>query len=230
MKMGKVLILGAAALLLVATSAMAANSLTVNGAAALNNTTFGLQVTVDGSSNNVFVESQHPTGESHYRALFFVCPASLSLNPNSSVRMGAIGDNALGQHIVIFMRRDVTGGGTDQWLLNTWVSVSDVAPSSYMFGTSTFVALNAAGAESCATTSPAHRWFEIEYTAGTGADGQLAVRRLVYMGSPLVEKFVNNRNTDALVVDNARFGAIAGSGANATAASSYYFDEFESYR
>lgn len=229
MKTGKALVMGAA-ILLVAGSAFAANTLTVTGGAALNGTSFGMSVNLDGTGNNVFVESQHPNNETHYRARFFLCPGGLNLNPNSSVRIGAIGDDTLGQHIVMFLRRDVPGGGTDQWLFNTWISASDAAPATYVFGTSTFLALNAAGAESCATNSAAHRWFEVEYTAGTGADGQLAVRRLVYNGSVLVEKFVNGRNTDTLQVDNARFGALAGSGASAASASSYFFDEFESYR
>lgn len=228
MKQNWTLYLAAGSVLLCSTSAFAANSLGVSTGAALNGTSNGLEVTVDGSTNNVFVESVHPNNETHYRARFFICPGALDLAPNTSVRIAAIGDDTLGQHIMVFLRRDVPG--VDQWLLNTWVSVSDGSPGTYQFGTSTFLAINGAGAESCATNSDAHRWFEIEFTAGTGADGQVAVRRLVYNGSNLVEKFVSNRDTDTLQVDNIRIGALAGSGANAAAASSYFFDEFESYR
>lgn len=229
MKFRTFVIMAAAAVCL-AGSAFAANTLTVTPGAAMNGTGFGMAVNLDGpSSNNVYVQSDHPNAETHYLARFFICPGSLNLDPNTAVRVLAIGDAVDGQHIMGFMRRDVVGA-TDQWLLNTWVSVSDAAPTTYAFGTSTFVALNAAGAESCATTSPAHRWFEIEYTAGTGADGTLYVRRLVYGGSTLVEKSVLNRNTDGLVVDNIRIGALAGSGVNAAGVGNYQFDEFESYR
>jgi hypothetical protein len=220
----------AAAAVCLAGAAFATNSLIVNAGSALNNTGFGLQVTVDGSTNNVYVQSDHPNAETHYLARFFICPSSLALNPNTSVRVMAVGDATLGQHIMGFMRRDMPGGGLDQWLFNTWVSLSDSAPTTYVFGTSTFVSMNAAGTESCATTSASHRWFEIEYTAGTGADGSLYVRRLVYNGSTFVEKSVLSRNTDGLKVDNIRIGALAGSGANASAAGDYKFDEFESYR
>ena len=224
--------LAIAALAVLATStAFAANSLVVNAGAALNATNFGLQVNLDGSNNNVFVESDHPNAETHYVARFFLCPNDLALTPNSSVRIGAIGDGTLGQHVILFLRRNIAPvTGNDSWLFNTWVSVSDATPNSYTFGTSIFIATNAAGAEDCSTTSAAHRWLELEYTAGTGADGQLAARRLVYNGSTLVEKFVNSRSTANLHVDNIRIGALSGSGSNATAASSYYFDEFESYR
>ncbi len=224
--------LAIAALAVLATStAFAANSLVVNAGAALNATNFGLQVNVDGSSNNVFVESDHPNAETHYVARFFLCPNDLALQPNRAVRMGAIGDATLGQHVVLFLRRDIApSSGADQWLFNTWISQSDANPTTFVFGTSIFLALNGAGAEDCSTTSTAHRWLELEYTAGSGADGQLAARRLVYNGSTLVEKFVNGRSTANLKVDNMRIGALAGSGGFATAASSYYFDEFESYR
>lgn len=221
-----------AAILLVASSAFAANTLTVNPTAALNGTGFGLSVNLDGSStNNVFVQSDHPTDETHYLARFFLCPGGLSLDPDTSVRFGAIGDDTLGQHIVLFLRRDIANAtGVDQWLVNAWIANNDTPPLTYGFGGSIFHAINAAGAESCATTSAAHRWYEVEYTAGTGADGLFEMRRLVYNGSTLVERIVSNRNTDAMQVDNARYGLLSGSGANAAAASSFYFDEYESYR
>ena len=230
MKLRTFVIMAAAAVCL-AGSAFAANTLTVNAASALNNTGFGMQVALDGpSTNNVYVQSDHPNAESHYLARFFICPSSLALDPNTSVRVLAIGDATLGQHVIGFLRRDMPGGGIDQWLFNTWISASDSTPTTYLFGTSTFVVTNGAGAESCLTTSPAHRWFEIEYTAGTGADGSLYVRRLVYNGSTLVEKSVLARNTDTLKVDNIRIGALAGSGVNASGVGDYKFDEFESYR
>jgi hypothetical protein len=230
MNFRKTLVIAALALLATGT-AFAANSLVVNAGAALNNTNFGLQVNVDGSTNNVYVESDHPNAETHYVARFFLCPNDLALQANRSIRIGAVGDATLGQHIVLFLRRDIAPATqADQWLFNTWISQSDGNPTTFIFGTSIFLTLNGAGAEDCSTTSSAHRWLEIEYTAGTGADGQLAARRLVYNGSTLVEKFVNNRSTANLHVDNIRIGALAGSGGFATAASSYYFDEFESYR
>ena len=104
MKLRTFVIMAAAAVCL-AGSAFAANTLTVNAASALNNTGFGMQVALDGpSTNNVYVQSDHPNAESHYLARFFICPSSLALDPNTSVRVLAIGDATLGQHVIGFMR------------------------------------------------------------------------------------------------------------------------------
>jgi hypothetical protein len=225
--LGRILTVAMGSLAL-AGSAFAANSLAVvNGG--LNGTGKALAVTVDGSLNNVYVEDQSPNNESHYKFDFFLCPNNLNLQANKSVRIAAVNGN-LGQHIVVFLRRDVPGGGVDQWLLNTWVSQSDSNPGTYEFATSTFLALNGAGAESCATGSAAHRRIEIEFTAGTGANGSLVVRRLSNAGAVQVTKQVTNRNSDGFDVDDIRIGALAGSGDFALASTNYRFDEFSSYR
>ena len=83
MKLRTFVIMAAAAVCL-AGSAFAANTLTVNAASALNNTGFGMQVALDGpSTNNVYVQSDHPNAESHYLARFFICPSSLALASSS---------------------------------------------------------------------------------------------------------------------------------------------------
>ena len=58
-------------------AANAANSLAVTGAAALNGSSFGLAVTSDQSSNDVYVSSQHPADEATYNFSFYIFPGTL---------------------------------------------------------------------------------------------------------------------------------------------------------
>ena len=75
----------AALSLALAPAAFAANSITVV-TPGLNSTGHTMQVNLDDTSNNVFVETQHPNGETHYRMRFWVNPAgatALALRPCS---------------------------------------------------------------------------------------------------------------------------------------------------
>ena len=83
--MKKVLTLAAVAVL-AASTAFAANTITVTNGAAMNGTTFGMQTNLDGSTNNVFVESQHPNNETHYRARFWLNVATTkAMAPTTNV-------------------------------------------------------------------------------------------------------------------------------------------------
>ncbi len=64
----------------VAVAAFGQNTLAVTGAAALNGTNFGLEVILDGSTNNVFVRDDSPADESVYRAIFWLDPNALTMN------------------------------------------------------------------------------------------------------------------------------------------------------
>lgn len=206
-----------AVLLLAAGPALAVNELDVTNAAAQNGTTWGLAIEIDGSTNNVFVESAHPTDETHYLIRFWLDPEVLSLDENSAVRFGGIGDDnaTFGQHVLLFLRRD-NPGSVNQYLLNAW-GRSDTG--NYVFMGSLFFGF---------PTNPLPRQIEVEWTAASapGAnDGSLRVTRV---GGP--QFIVNSMDTDQINVDNIRIGALAGSGASAAAPSALYFDEFESYR
>lgn len=210
----KVMLLALALAVVLAVPGFAANSLTVTNAAAQNGTTFGLQVNLDGSSNNVFVQDDSPVDETVYRYTFWIHPGTLSLQGNTSIRIGAAGmlDPNVGQHIVHFLRY---GTGCDCWNLNTWTKEDG---GFYQFFTSgIFVAF---------ANNPISRQFQVEFSAGTGSDGVLRITRL---GTPEVVREVTTRDTDATEVDNIRWGALAGSGANAISGA-YYFDEFVSTR
>ena len=83
-KLGLAVLLLAVAIVVAASPASAANSLVVNAGAALNGTNFGLAVTVGpnaGDVNSVYVQSDHPTDETHmeirmrFRVLSLTAPS-----------------------------------------------------------------------------------------------------------------------------------------------------------
>lgn len=61
--------------------AAAANSLDVNANAAMNGTNFGLEVLLDGSTNNAFVQDDTPAAETTYRATFWLDPNGVTMGP-----------------------------------------------------------------------------------------------------------------------------------------------------
>jgi len=67
------------AVIALAGSAMAQNTVHVETYAALNGTNYGLSVDIDGSTNNAYVEDQTPEAETTYRAQFWIDPNSLSM-------------------------------------------------------------------------------------------------------------------------------------------------------
>lgn len=202
--------------LLVASGAFAANTLTVVPGAAMNGTTQGLSVNLDGSTNNVYVESAHPNNETHYHARFWINPATTAINAqNKSIRIAGLGDDVAAQHVLLFLRRN---GSDNSMRLNTWYKADT---GSFVSGPGMFLMFQ--------TNINQPRQVEIEWTAATapGAnDGSLFVRRLA---PTTAEESITGLDTDTLQVDNYRQGLLAGSGANATGGA-YHFDEFESYR
>lgn len=203
-------------------ASFAANTLTVNGPG-LNSTSFALRVNLDDTANNVYVETQHPTAETHYLIRFWVDPTALStLSANTSIRMGAINSTAFGQRIVIFLRHDAPGGAP-QFQINTWGMQDAGAPSTYTF-------LKGVNIGPVAGAVP--NQVEIEWTRSTGAGQPNAIFRIqrITPGNVGTNQLLNNLTMFDFTVDDARFGVLAGSGTNMAAAGSYKFDEFESYR
>lgn len=206
----------AAALVLVASSAFAVNSITVTNAAAMNSTTWGMQTNLDGSTNNVFVESTHPASETHYLFRFWISPATAVITQqNRSLRIAGVGDNTNGQHLLIFLRRN---GSDNSYRLNSWYKGDT---GLYQAGPGMFLVFQ--------TNPNSPRQIEVEWTASSGPganDGSYVIRRLQ---PTTAEESITGLDNDTLRVDNFRQGLLAGSGSNASGGA-YYFDEFESYR
>jgi hypothetical protein len=67
------------AVIAVAGSAAAQNTVYAHGDAAMNGTNYGLILDLDGSTGNAFVEDQTPADETTYRATFWFDPNDLSM-------------------------------------------------------------------------------------------------------------------------------------------------------
>lgn len=214
-------------LVLCSAASWAAPSLAVTAGAALNGTSFGLAVNFDNSAGNAYVETLHPTDETHYLARFWLHPGNVSIDPGVSVRFGAIGDDTQGQHIILFLKHD-NAVATAQYQMNFWFKDKALS-GAYRFGGATYLS---------DVSTPCARQYEVEWTAdtlaGTSGNGTLVVRRLADAGScgsgALVTRTVSNMDTDGWQIDNARFGTLNGAQSANGNSGAIRFDEFESYR
>jgi hypothetical protein len=219
-------ILGLALVLCTATG-WAAPSLSVTGAAALNGTSFGLQINFDNTSGNAYVQTDHPNDETHYLARFWLHPGTVSIDPGLSVRFGALGDDAQGQHVILFLKHD-NSVVPAQYQMNFWYK-DKAAGGVYRFGGATYLS---------PVSAPCARQYEVEWTAdtlaGVSGDGSLVVRRLADAGScgsgALVTRTVSSMDTDTWGIDNGRFGTLNGAQSANGNSGFVRFDEFESYR
>jgi hypothetical protein len=85
--------------LLVAGFASAANTFVVQPYAALNGTNYGAEVTIDGSTNDVYVEDQTPNAETIYRATFWLDPNTISISPADRFPI-FLGRTAAGNNVI----------------------------------------------------------------------------------------------------------------------------------
>jgi hypothetical protein len=203
--------------LVFATSGFAVNHLVVNAGAALNGTNFGLAVQHDGSANNVYVDSLHPTDESHYLIRFWIDPATLDLDPATAIRIAGIGDDVAGQHVVLLLRRDIATS-PHQWLVNAWRKDDT---GTFVFANSLF--------HSFIDAADKKRQYEFEWTAATAPGSNNGSFRMTRLNPTVVNKLNSNLDNDTLQVDNIRIGTLNGQGVSANSGE-YHFDEFESYR
>ena len=94
----KKMMLMAAYVLLMAGGAAADNTLTVEDYAALNGTNYGMMVSLDGTTNTVYVQDDTPDNEEVYRAVFWFDPNSVTMAQGAS-------------RMVIFFTRDLDPAG-----------------------------------------------------------------------------------------------------------------------
>lgn len=206
--------LALAGALSVGSASYAANTLGVV-AGGLNGTSFKMQVDIDGTNNNVYVETAHPTDEGHYLMRFWVgrdaaTPGEeLTFVGNSSIRIGALADDANGQRIILFLKKNPN----NTIHVNTW-HLQDTG--GFTFGCTIFLSGSAASVP---------RQFELEYTQGPGVNDDEIILKRVDNGNTCT---LSGLDMDNFQVDSGRFGLLSGSGVNATGR--YNFDEFESYR
>jgi hypothetical protein len=194
-----------------------AASLAVTNAAALDGT-FGLEIQL-GSAANAFVEeSVAHNAETTYTTRFKINPGTASLTPNTSIRFGAWGatNGAIGQHLLLFLRRDQPGGGIDQYLVNAW-GRDEAGP--YVFYGSIFHSFVA---------SPLTREYEMQWNASDPAGSNNGNWTLLRVDNPgPTTRTQVNKDYD-FDITNVRIGSLNNQGSNGTG--NVYFDSFSAFR
>ena len=223
-KLSLVVMVLAIGLLIAATPASAVNSLVVNAGAALNATNFGLAVTVGpnaGDANSVYVQSSHPTDETHMELRFRLRIQSLTApltGPGRNFRMMNMADDAapLTPHKVMFLQRQPSNG---EWRFLAWTYTNS---NVYEYVGSFFLAFYNAAAD---------RQVRCEWTKATApSNGTFRCERTDAPGTQFFQRTnINDSNfqTDyvqAGFFDFDSFGAATGGGGKLD------FDEYESYR
>lgn len=203
--------------LLFASAAFAENSLVVNTTAALGATARGLQVTCDPSgTRSVYVQTNEPALEKHYKASFLLRVNTVSLKSGSSIRVAHLLTN-LGDRVRLQMRRASNG---DIYLD---LKYRDEALSS--FATRSLL-LTPASAKS-ATRKVILEW-QSDSANGRG-DGFIKLSRSTSNFSTFSTVSVTSIDNDTMRIDAMRIGLLA-SWRNCAAKGSFHFDGFESVR
>lgn len=222
-KLSLVVMVLAVGLLIAAAPASAANSLVVNAGAALNATSFGLAITVGpnaGDTNAVYVQSSHPTDETHMEIRFRLRVQSLDApltGAGRNFRMLNMADDtaAATPHKILFIQRQNTGN----WRLLAWTYTNGAA---YEFVGGFFLAgyHNAADrqvrCEWTKATAPSNGIFHCERTDSPGTQ--------FFTRSDINDSNYQTDFVQAGFFDFDNFGTGNGGGGKLD------FDEYESYR
>jgi hypothetical protein len=217
----RVLVAIAAVLLMSAGAAFAQNSLQVLPGAALNGTNFGMQVNVGtggGSTNAVYVQSDHPTAETHMRTVMRIKADTLNAPATGAGRNYRFAnivdsDDPALPHKVFFLQRQTTTGN---WRLAVW---NKTAADVYEF-------LGGAFHGTYGPTSPDVKW-DCDWTMG----GAFTCDRTV--GATTQQDVINvaTVNDAGQQADSFQFGFFDFDGFPGTAAAgSCKHDEVELYR
>lgn len=222
-KLSLVLAAGAAVALISAMPVAAANTLTVGAGSALGGTNFGLSINVDagaGITNPVFVQSDHPTDETHLLLRFRLRVDGLLAPAAGAGRnfrlMNVVDDSAPATpHKIVFIQRQNTTGN---WRLHAW-TYTDGGIYEAVGG---FFLANFGGA--------LDRQVECEWTQATaGANGIFGCFRVDTPGTQFFQR--TNIDDGNYQGDQVQVGFFDFDGFPGTAAASQLdFDEYESYR
>lgn len=226
-----------AALIIVGSAfpASAANTLEVTAGAALFGTNFGLAVTSDLSSNDVYVSDTSPNNEALYRFSFRIFPGTMTApsNVQGGYLIGFVetttgsecGSTCKPWSIPIYLRRQ-----NQYWTIQT--NTRNNNNSFPTWENATKICGDPSTTIPCSSFAYGVK-IEIEYKAASapGAnDGYMTVKR-----NGVLQRTFSNLDNDERLVKSIRWGAIFQGTFNNTPApegsgGTYYFDEFESYR
>ena len=220
------LVMIAAAFLLSSAAGFAANSLDVNGAAAVEGS-YGLELTFDGSNNLFYVRDNSPTQETTYRASFWLEEGTLHMvncgTFCSTQFMFLAGmDASTGfTALRIIAGRMTTDGPSGERHLYRFSVRNDYGGFLYVGG----VILD---------DSVVRKHITIEWQQGTpgGGDGIARLYTSNDGGTPNLQYSITYNNS-SYVIDQVLIGGVAGLGDTASDAQTtgtLHFDSFESYR
>jgi hypothetical protein len=203
--------------------AVAANTLAVDATAALNSTSFGLDVGMDSAASNaVYVESDHPLNETHMTVIWRMKISALPTTPltggGRNVRFMTWHDGDGGaSRKVFFIQRQANGN----WRAAIWSW--NTTSSAFEFAGGFFLAANG-------STNDIH--LKCEWTqATTGATGLMTCTKAIgttAFGSPILS--TTNLTDDGTLIGSVRLGFLDFDGYPLSGTGNLYLDEYESYR
>lgn len=203
--------------LLLASAAFAENSLVVNSTAALNGTTKGLQVTCDpAGSKAVYVQTNQPALEKHYKASFFLRVNGLALKSDGKIRIAHLLTN-LGDRVRLWLRR-ASNGDIYLDLQYRTEGMSSFSKKSLLLTPS---------AQKTTTRKVVLEW-QSDSANGKG-DGFIKLQRSTTDFNTFSTISVTSIDNDTMRIDAMRIGLLSNWG-NCSAKNSYHFDEFDSVR
>ena len=203
--------------LLLASAAVAENSLVVNSTAALNGTTKGLQVTCDPvGTKAVYVQTNQPALEKHYKASFFLRVNGLNLKSGANIRIAHLLTN-LGDRVRLNLRRASNG---DIYLD---LQYRDEVQSAF----ATKPLLLTTSAAKSTTRKVVLEW-QSDSANGT-SDGFIKLSRSTTNFTTFSTVTVSAINNETMRIDAMRIGLLANWKSCATK-TAYHFDEFDSVR
>lgn len=199
--------------------AVALSTLAVNASAALNSTSFGLQVNVDSpSADSAFVTSDHPSDETHYlmRMRFKPGPGfTMTQTANANyIRIAQLRRDVGTSNVcmVVFLKRSVANGN---YRINVWYRKDTT-----VFGNAGEFFLTTFGA-------PVEKQLEFEYTRGNGSNNGRIIARLDGVQQFDTGAVLDNDNYPIGKLD---MGYLYSATDTATATGPLYEDEVETYR
>jgi hypothetical protein len=195
-----------------AAPALAANTMAVTGAPCNLEGSFGLAVTLDGSSDQALVQNNDPDQEVTFRARFRIDPNSITMPAGANhVVMG--GNGPVGSVLRVWLLRDV--GGTTYRVRAHARNDPEEAE--------TYSRTNAI------TIGDAARVVEVEWAASSAAgadDGFVTIRRIDNGASQTVTG-INNDDASG-VINRALFGAVTSMDVGDSG--TYCLDDYSSFR
>lgn len=197
-----------------------ADSIAVNGSAALDGS-FGLETTIDGTGD-AYVVTSHPSAETTYTFSFLVDPNDLNMAAGSSILIGSIRktDPPTRNFWLIYIRKS---GSDDFYEIQTNLRQDDGSFPPWQTAVKICSPVGAGGIP-CDTVTPVE--FEFRWTAASAPGANDGVMEVYKNGT--IRKTFGSLDNDGQTIDEAYFGSIFNSGTGTTG--SYYFDKFVSTR